>query len=205
MAADEKPSHPSSPSHPPILDYSVLGEPSLVVVRRFNSATEAELAALKLQNEGIGAQVGGQISQTTFGLFGAGLTSADVLVSKDQADAAKAILDLVETSRAQRQSAVLAKLRCPCCGRTGSAAPDRPRSRAGIIMMMVGVGAFVICAVRSWLWGSEYRDGACFSTCLAGAGLLIFASGQSRRTCNHCGKTFSPSAPDDEDEEASKE
>jgi len=199
MAADEKPSHSSSPGHLPILDYSVLGEASAVVIRRFNSATEAELAALKLQNEGIGAQVAGQTGQTAFGEYTAGLITTDVLVPKDQVQEARAILDAVETSRAQREAAAQAALCCPRCGHAGTLPRDRRRMQLGVVILILGAGVFLVLVAGQQLLGA-YPGGMLLSLALAGAGLLLFANGQARRTCQHCGQTFSPSAaPEDDD------
>ena len=91
-----------------------------MVVRHFSSATEAELAAIMLQNEGIGAQVAGQFMHTAFGAYAYGLTSTDVLVPKSQAQEAGAILDAVETGRAEREAAALVAQHCPRCGQAAA-------------------------------------------------------------------------------------
>jgi len=196
MADQENPSQSETDEPPPVLpDSSPAQSPALVRIRQFPTEMEANLAAMKLEAEGIHPHLAGQTRQAVLGSYGAVSAGVDLFVSKEEIEAAGRILDDVEAVRAKNRAARDARLRCPRCGAEDGFAGDRSRIRLGVALIIVGMTTGVVLMVTSaasislpgWMGAVVL---------LAGVGIYLLITGRSRRTCRQCGNVWVP--PEDE-------
>jgi hypothetical protein len=200
MADQENSSQSQADEPPSVLSCSSPAQsPALVRIRQFPSEMEANLAAIKLEAEGLHPQLAGQALQAGLGAYGAVSAGVDLFISREEIDAASRILDAVEAVRAKNQAAHDARLRCPRCGAEDGFAGDRSRIRIGIALIFVGITTGVVLMVTSVMLISLP---GCIDALvlLAGVGIYFLITGQSRRTCRQCGHIWVPPEDDLDDE-----
>jgi len=182
---DQPPASSHRPAAIPILNYHVQGGPvKSVRLRRFWSGFEANLALSALHSQGLRAQLVGEGLQNMLSMYGTASGGIDLLVSQDDAQEAGRILDQIDHRRAQR--AARATPPCPHCGNPLSLGYDRPRGAAGLTLIVMAAGIFVI---QSWI--------ALVFILLFGIGVALLITAMNRRTCRRCGYTWTPAADQD--------
>jgi hypothetical protein len=198
--ADEKNSTQSEPDEPPlVLSYSSPAQPgALVRIRQFPSEMEANLAAIKLEAEGLHPHLAGQTRQAGLGAYGAVAAGVELFVSKEEVDAAGRILDAVEAMRSKHLAAHDAKLRCPRCAAVDGIAGDRKRILIGAALIIVGVVSGVVWMIGG-LASVDFPGWIGALVLLAGVGIFFLITGQSRRTCRQCGHIWVPPQDDLDD------
>lgn len=184
---------PAPASQPPMLDYGVAGTERMVAVGLFGTVSEAYMAQVRLEREGIVSQVAGE-NLASLGAY-VGSRGAQLLVHSSDAPRAREIFDAIQSARKARLNPTHA---CPDCGSTDLHRTPT-RGRLSIAFVVLGIGCFAIDAIGQ------------FSLVCWGIALLIFISRwYAPRQCNACGRVFKIKDPtdlddDDDDDENAEE
>jgi hypothetical protein len=182
---NQPPANSDGSAAAPILDYRVQGVPAKSVrVRRFASGFEANLALSALHAQGIRAQLVGEGLQNMLAIYGTASGGVDLLVTQDDAQDARRILEQIDHRRAERAAQAVSP--CPHCGNPLSRGYDRRRGAAGLLLIMTAAGVFV---AQSWM--------ALLLIPLFGVGVVLLVTALNRRTCRRCGNIWSPAADED--------
>jgi Flp pilus assembly protein TadB len=172
------------PQSAPILDYHPGGQRAQTVpLRRFSSEFEANLAVSALRSGGIRAQLVGQTVQNMLSIYGTATNGVDLLVTAEDADNARGILEKIDQRRARRTARTATH--CPRCQSTLTRNYDPRRALAGW-------GLFVIAAVIAVIPG-----GVVWALILFIAAVTVLILSMNRRTCRHCGDAWTPRPDDD--------
>jgi DNA-directed RNA polymerase subunit M/transcription elongation factor TFIIS len=184
-------SEDSVQSDPPVLNENISppnDQTRTTRIRVFRTSWEANLAATKLQSEGLLAQLGGEARQAGIGIYGAVSDGIDLYVPAEQVPAATKILDAIETENAKL---AVAQKRCPKCGSEKTAGYNPSRRRNAAFVTVCGI---LLTLIPGWLHLSNYEidnwGTVGIVAFILGIFLLIRSTWQSY--CRSCGNVWKP-------------
>jgi len=193
-ASQPLPAQPLGPNARPTVSPLVLSYASpltgaLVPIRAFSTSLEANVARLKLESEGIAANVVG-VDSSSIGIP-LGFGAIKLLVCAADEAPARRILDEIDRRRARRMAAGRQSQLCPRCN-----GPSRgfgpARLAAGLVLLALAFVTFSMDALS----GSGALAGMAMSVC----GIYCLVSAFWRRRCTSCGHVWTPSTSADDDD-----